>query len=170
MATTVDLPSSSSFAPSILLPLLNRMVGRLSRRCSAEQLDSRATTGKIIRRALAGIKSESAQVQPVAQLATIHTATLLPQILQLGGLCPNNKLRRSLGKGIIDMLVSRLRCFYVTRLIHLLEPEDEELSRQVEYDMHEQSKISVAYCLYVFTSLQTKNVSMQLITNVKRSN
>ena len=105
----------------------------------------------------------------MAQLAA--TRYFNPPPLQLDGLCPNNKLRRSLENGTIDMLVSRLRRFYVTRLTHPLEPEDEELARQVEYDMDEQSKISsVAYCIYVFTSLQTKNVSMQLITNVKRSN
>ena len=98
------------------------------------------SAGKIIRRALAGIKCESAQAQPVAQLAT--TTYFNPPPLQLGGLCPNNKLRRSLENGTIDMLVSRLRRFYVTRLTHPLEPEDEELARQVEYDMDEQNKIS----------------------------
>ena len=38
------------------------------------------------------------------------------------------------------MSVSRLKYFYVVRLTRLLEPEDEELARQVEYDMDEQGK------------------------------
>ena len=68
------------------------------------------------------------------------------------------------------MLVSRLRHFYVTRLIHLLEPEDEELARQVEYDMDEQGEISsAAHCIHVFKSLKTRNGLIRSITNVKRN-
>ena len=52
------------------------------------------------------------------------------------------------------MSVSRFKYFYVVRLTRLLEPEDEELARQVEYDMDEQGETSLAaYCIHVFKSL-----------------
>ena len=58
------------------------------------------------------------------------------------------------------MLVSRFKYFYVVRLTRLLEPEDEELARQVEYDMDEQGEISsAAHCIHVFKSLSRQGMA-----------